>query len=99
MARKTETLLAFLVGAAVGGVAALLLAPDKGEATRRRLREGGGRLIDRGKEAMGKAAASVEEAAREKGQAMGDAARQQASALGSSVSAAKDAYRRELDKS
>jgi gas vesicle protein len=98
MARKTDTLLAFVLGAAVGGIAALLLAPDKGEVTRQRLREGGGRLVDRGKDAVSKAAAAVEDAAKEKGQSATEAARQQMSALGSAAAAAKDAYRRELDK-
>ncbi|MBK6900122.1 MAG: YtxH domain-containing protein [bacterium] len=43
MSRNTNTLMAFVLGAAMGGIAALLLAPDKGEVTRRRLREGGSR--------------------------------------------------------
>ena len=36
---KTETLFAFLGGITVGAVAALLLAPEKGEATRTRIAE------------------------------------------------------------
>ncbi len=36
---KQSTLFAFLGGAAIGAVAALLLAPDKGSETRRKLKE------------------------------------------------------------
>ena len=94
MSRNTDVLMAFLLGAAVGGVTALLLAPEKGEVTRRRLREGSGRVVRRGKEAM----TAVEEAAREKAHSVGEAARHQASAVRSAVSEAKDAYHRELEK-
>lgn len=99
MSRSTDTLIAFLLGTAVGGIAALLLAPEKGEDTRRRLREGGGRGLRRGKDAVTKAATSFEDAAREKGQAMSDAAHRKVDAVRAAASEAKDAYRRELDKS
>ncbi len=99
MSRKQDTLLAFLVGAAVGSVAALLLAPEKGEVTRRRLREGGGKAIDKSKKALGKAATAVGDGARDTGTAIGDTARQQVGAVRAAVTEAKDAYRRELDKS
>jgi len=98
MARKKDTLLAFLVGAAVGSIAALLLAPEKGEVTRRRLREGGGKVVDKGREALGRAAATIEEGAREKGHALSEAARQQVGAVRGAVAEAKDTYRREIDK-
>jgi gas vesicle protein len=98
MARKKDTLLAFLVGAAVGSVAALLLAPESGEVTRRRLREGGGKMVGKGKDALGRAASAIEEGAREKGHAMGEAARQQVGAVRGAVAEAKDTYRREIDK-
>ena len=47
MARKRYTALAFLIGAAAGGITALLLAPEKGKITRRRLREGAARSLTR----------------------------------------------------
>lgn len=39
MSSTGDTLLAFLVGATIGGVAALLLAPEKGEKTRKKLKK------------------------------------------------------------
>ena len=98
MSRKANTLMAFMLGAAAGSITALLLAPEKGEVTRRRLREGGDRVIHRGKEAVTRAATVVEEAAREKSHAVSDAARQQVHAVRGAVSEAKDAYHREMEK-
>jgi gas vesicle protein len=98
MALKKDTLMAFLVGAAIGSVAALLLAPEKGEVTRRRLREGGGKMVDKGKDALGRAATAIEAGAREKGHAIGEVARQQVGAVRGAVAEAKDTYRREVDK-
>jgi gas vesicle protein len=98
MSRNTNTLVAFLVGAAVGSVTALLLAPEKGEVTRRRLRDGSSRAIKQGKDAVTRAAASVQETAREKGHEVSEVARQQVSAVRGAVAEAKDAYRRELEK-
>ena len=96
MSRNMNTLMAFLLGAAVGGITALLLAPEKGEVTRRRMREGGDRIVQRGKEALTHAGTTMEEAAREKGHAASEAAHRQVSAVREAVSEAKDAYRREL---
>lgn len=90
--------MAFLIGAAVGGITALLLAPEKGEVTRRRLREGSEQAVRRGRDAVAHAATVVEETARDKAQAATHAARQQAGAVREAVSEAKDAYRRELEK-
>ncbi|MDO9693895.1 MAG: YtxH domain-containing protein [Candidatus Latescibacteria bacterium] len=98
MSRSTNTLMAFVLGAAMGGIAALLLAPDKGEVTRRRLREGGSRGLRRGRDAVSHAATSLEEDAREKGQAVSDAVHQRVNAARGAVSEAKEAYRREMDK-
>lgn len=99
MSRNTNALMAFLLGAAVGGITALLLAPDKGETTRRRLREGGVQGLRRGKDRMAKAATSLEDAARVKGEAVSEAARRRVDAARAAFAEAKDAYRRELDKS
>jgi gas vesicle protein len=43
---NSKVIVGFLVGAAVGGALGLLLAPDKGEETRRKLMEKGGDLSD-----------------------------------------------------
>lgn len=53
-----SVLLAFLTGAALGGVVALLLAPRSGPETRRRLVE----LSDEAKEKLGKVPVAVREA-------------------------------------
>ena len=98
MSRNTNTLLAFVLGAAVGGITALLLAPDKGENTRRRLRDGGASGLRRSKDALNRTAASLEEDAREKGQNVSDAVRQRVEAARGAVSEARDAYRREMDR-
>ena len=98
MSRSTDTLIAFLLGAAAGGITALLLAPEKGEDTRRRLREGGSQGLRRGKEAVTRVATAMEDGARAKGQAVSEAAHHQVNAVRAAASEAKDAYRRELDK-
>jgi gas vesicle protein len=46
MNNNTKVLLGFLVGAAVGGALGILLAPDKGSETRRRIVEKGNDLGD-----------------------------------------------------
>ncbi len=98
MARKRYTALAFLIGAAAGGITALLLAPEKGKITRRRLREGGGKIVDKGKDALGRTAKAIGEGAQEQGHALSAAAGQQMGAVRGAVAEAKDAYRREIDK-
>ena len=73
--------MAFVIGAAVGEITALLLAPEKGEVTRRRLREGSQRAVRRSRDAVAHAATVVEETAREKAQTVTHTARQQAGAV------------------
>jgi gas vesicle protein len=51
-------ILAFLAGAAIGGVAALLLAPRSGEQTRKRLHE----LSEEAKEKMGRVPTALRDA-------------------------------------
>ena len=99
MSRITDASVAFLVGAAVGGITALLLAPEKGEVTRRRLREGSSRGLRQGKERAIQAATTMEESVREKAHSVSEAALQQVSAVRGAVSEAKVAYRRELERS
>lgn len=46
MNTTSKILTAMAVGAAVGAIAGLLLAPDKGSETRRKLKEGGRKVVD-----------------------------------------------------
>ena len=55
----------FLIGAIVGGVAALLLAPQSGEETRQRLEESGIELKERGRIALEEQKAKLEQAIEE----------------------------------
>jgi gas vesicle protein len=91
MSFDKNSILAFAVGAAVGGTVALLLAPDKGEVTRQRIRDGSARVIHKGTEAVDRAKAAAEGA----GHTIGNAARQRAGAVGDAFAAAKETYVRE----
>jgi len=99
MSRGTDTLMGFVVGAAAGGITALLLAPEKGSVTRRRLRDGGEKMVHDGKEKVADAAATIEGVARENGHSVKEAARHQVNAVRGAVSEAKETYHREMDKS
>ena len=78
----------------MGGITALLLAPDKGEVTRQRIRETGARVAHKGAAAVDHAKTTVEGA----GQAIGDNARRQAGAVGEAFAAAKETYVRETHR-
>jgi gas vesicle protein len=106
MSKSTDTALAFLLGAVTGGVIALLLAPEKGEVTRRKIREGAGEIYGKGREFAGEAGHRTKEKATEAGEwvkeKVSDAAgtaRSQVEAVKSAVAEGKEAYRRELEKS
>lgn len=89
-----NSFLAFTVGAAVGGTVALLLAPDKGEVTRQRIRDGGARALHKGSMAVDQAKASVEGV----GHSIGNAARQKVGVVGDAFAAAKETYVRESSR-
>jgi gas vesicle protein len=100
-----ETALAFLLGVVAGGVTAILLAPDRGSETRRRLREGARDLYRKGEEMAGEAKGTVEErahsladAARHRVDQLSSAARSQAAAVKGAVAEGRDAYKRELSR-
>jgi len=86
--------LAFLLGAAVGGLTAVLLAPDRGEDTRRRLREGARHVIDQGTEKY----EETRETAREKAEDVADAVSQRKEAVSEAVSQRKDAVKAAVRK-
>lgn len=95
MTRTQEFSAAFAVGALVGGVAALLLAPEKGEVTRRRLKEGARGLIERGGTLAGEIRGATEGAVKT---ATGTVRRQAEAVRGAVVEGTK-AYREELERS
>jgi len=105
MSRNSDTALAFLLGAVTGGIVALLLAPDKGENTRRKLREGAVDIYGRGRDwtgekthgARNKAADAAGWVKDKVGHAT-DRARDQVESVKSAVAEGKEAYRREMEK-
>ena len=106
MSKSSDTALAFLLGAVTGGIIALLMAPEKGEVTRKKIREsatdlygkGKGWTEEKGKDVRQKAGGAADWVKDKAGDAAG-AARQQVDAVKSAVAEGKEAYRRELEKS
>ncbi len=94
MTRTGELTVAFAFGALAGGVAALLLAPEKGEVTRKRLKEGARELMERGETFAGEIRGAAEGAIRT---ATGTV-RRQAEAVRGAVAEGTRAYREELDR-
>lgn len=100
-----DTALAFLLGVVAGGVTALLLAPDRGSETRRKLREGardlyerGGERINEAKGSLGERAHGLADSARSRVDHLTHVAKSQASAVREAVAEGKDAYRREVSR-
>ncbi len=105
MSRNTDTLMAFLLGAIAGGAAALLLAPEKGEVTRGKIRQGaqdlygrGRSVVDRGSREVRGRAGQLTGMARDRVQAVREGAQHQVSAVKEAVAEGRDAYRRELER-
>ena len=106
MSKSTDTALAFLLGAITGGVVALLLAPEKGEVTRGKIRQGasdlygrGRGLVDRGQKGLQDQAEAISDRARERLHEATDGARHQYEAVKEAVAEGKEAYRREMERS
>lgn len=95
MSEKTDHLLAFLAGAAIGALAGVLLAPDSGANTRKKLKKTLTDLQEKGSEALDE----VEEAVRAKTQNLVGEAGDHVAALKAAVSEGKAAYLREMNKS
>ncbi len=62
MNRTQDVTAAFVLGAMAGGVAALLWAPEKGEVTRKRLKDGARELVKRGEAFTGEIRGAAAEA-------------------------------------
>ncbi|MGQ0810677.1 MAG: YtxH domain-containing protein [Nitrospiraceae bacterium] len=87
-------ILAFLSGAALGAMAALLLTPQSGEESRRQMRRYGRRAEEQLRELAGKAGEAFEEVV-EQGL---DFVETKKSVLGEAFDAGRDAMRRERER-
>lgn len=102
---RSNTLMAFLLGAVTGGVTALLLAPSSGRELRERIGEGAQKAqstaLDTARQTRAKVAEKYEEGT-EKARELATGARQSAEAHGQAVKEAfkegKAAYEREIAK-
>ena len=90
----TTVLLAFLTGAALGAVAALLLAPQTGQESRDQLRGYARRAEDSLRDVADKASEAVDEAVG-KGR---DFFKEKKSVLGEAFEAGREAMKREKDR-
>lgn len=84
---------AFALGVVAGGAAALLLAPEKGEVTRKQLKAGAARLAKRGEAFTGK----IREATAEAMKTAASTARKQVEAVKGAVAEGAKTYREELE--
>ena len=94
MNKHQEVLVAFAVGAATGVVAALLFAPEKGEVTQKRLKEGAADLYKKGGHLVKEARVTVQGKAHELGGAM----KHQVNAVREAIDEGKEVYHRELER-
>jgi gas vesicle protein len=96
-------MMAFLMGAAAGGLAALLLAPRSGEETRRRLKESADEIYEKGEEKVKSATSQVLDRASDVGETVKEhvddatsATRSRVEAVKEAADEAKHAYQKEL---
>jgi gas vesicle protein len=91
---RNQDVLAFAVGAVVGAVAALLLAPEKGEVTRKRLKVGATDLYKKSEHLVKEARETVQGKAHE----LGGTVKHRVDAMREAVEEGKDVYHRELER-
>ena len=94
MSNKSDNIVAFIIGAAVGAVAGILLAPDSGANTRKKIKDKMTDLRDKGSEKLDE----VETRVREKTQHIKEEAGHRVDALKAAVNEGKAAYMREVGK-
>ena len=94
MSRSSDVILAFVVGAAAGAVTALLLAPDKGSETRKKLRKGIDDLQEKGVRYLESAGDEL----RGRVHDLSTAAKTQTRAVGEAVVEARKVYQREMER-
>jgi gas vesicle protein len=90
----TNTLLVFLVGGAIGAGLALLYAPASGEETRKRIKEGVGKVRARTKEGYEAALAEIDERL----ESFKSSLQEKRDELKAAYEAGKDAYQKEKGK-
>jgi gas vesicle protein len=95
MSEKSDNLLAFIVGAAIGAVAGVLLAPDSGANTRKKLKKTITDLQEKGGEMYDEAEKSLHA----KTKTLVDEAQNRVEAVKAAVNEGKAAYLREIKKS
>ena len=95
MSRAQDLTIAFALGAVAGSVAALLLAPEKGEVTRMRLKDGARHLAKRGETFVGEIRSSVAEAAKVAAQET----RHQVQAVKDAMAEGAKVYHEDLERS
>lgn len=105
MSRSTDITLAFIFGAIAGGAIALLMAPEKGEVTRMKIRRGATDLVDKGKgwvsettDGVRGRATGVVDRVRGKASDVTETARMQIDSVKGAIAEGKEAYRREMDR-
>ena len=94
MSSTSDTLLAFLLGAAAGAATGLLLAPNTGTTTRKRIKKSIAELQERGEGVYEEAEKAIEEKAQE----IVDLAKSQADAVRGAINEGKAAYFKEIKK-
>jgi len=94
MTKTKELTAAFALGVVAGGVAALLFAPEKGEVTRRRLKDGATQLARRGETL----AAEIRAATTEAMKVAANTARKQAEAVKGAVAEGAKTYQEQLER-
>jgi len=94
MSNKTDNLLAFIVGATIGAVAGVLLAPDSGANTRKKIKKTLSDLQEKGALALDE----IEGKVRAKTQNMVGEAESRVEAVKAAVNEGKAAYVREMKK-
>lgn len=94
MSDKTNNLWAFIVGAAIGAVAGVLLAPDSGTNTRKKLKKTLSDLQEKGEEVVDEMGKSIHA----KTLNLVDEAQNRVEAVKAAVNEGKAAYVREMKK-
>ena len=95
MSNKSDNLLAFIVGAAIGAVAGVLLAPDSGANTRKKLKKTLADLQERGEDLID----DVEQTVKNRTQNLVLEAESRVEAVKTAINEGKAAYLREIKKS